>query len=154
MSFTYTQTKEIKDIATAENIELWKAMNHIEESHILEIGLCTTNSNILYISDDNKIITTNLQRPKYIYQLTLDNLFPWLDIVFVRYGEMVENNRWIENNMQDIENRDFYKIGVLTGLRKAQPKTLADQIKQDAVDFYFSNPQKLCDMICEEIEKL
>jgi hypothetical protein len=129
------------------------------------------------IEDDNKVRCRDLTSHN-LPQLTLDNLFPWLDIAF----EEVENP---EYTIFEQKLTLFYDLAIKKGSNyfkgngnkaqvyfqqglllfhdntlqsladlgvKLQPKTLADKLKNQATTLYFSDPAQLADLICEAIK--
>jgi hypothetical protein len=139
--FTYQQTKQIKTAAESQGLELWG-------------GYSETNASIcnLPTSSSLRINTTGslkfeMPRKLTVLALTLDNLLPWVD---KHFGEIESldytNAKYLASKSIGIVEDSYFK-GVFIDV----PKTLAQALKIQAMELYYSEPQTLTDMICEAI---
>jgi hypothetical protein len=120
--FNYKQTLQIKTASESRKLELWSP-NKID--FVLGFRIAENINRSITIDELSDIGITYEEEPEiFMYQLTLDNLFPWLD-----------------RHFGDVENPEYssYDMSIL---------------KADCLEYYFNDPEMLTDIICEAITNL
>jgi hypothetical protein len=155
--FNFNQTNQIKTAAASNGLELWKIINceNPEYNGFLEIQMqdglnaCSDHGRTDYWGEEGNLPA-----------LTLDNLLPWFD---ENFGE-IENPEWgVSYNecfrkairAKEVNTPPFVNAYMMAqALLDLMPKTLAKHLKIKAMELYYTEPQKLADMICEAIINL